>query len=581
MKRSGFVIWIFVIAFLVIAAACGVAAYAWHTWNSGPVIDSSVLYAPVKRGYFLHEVTERGSIDSASNVEARCQVESPNGTMIIWVIPEGTHVKKGDLLCELDSSNLKEKMTQQQITVANSLSKMTQSEANLKVAELAYEEYDKGLFPQERITIENKISKANEEFRQAENNVRFTKQLLDHEYVTDIQLSADEETRNQKLNDKRIAELELDVLKKYTAQKQLIKLKADVDTAAIQFESDKKSHGLDNDRLEYYQKQLDACYVIAPEDGQVVYATHPWRRDEVIKEGTLVRDRQTIIKLPDPNQMQVKGYVNESSVSLVKVGQRAKIELEAMSGRTFTGEVKQVNDYPEPDSFFGSAVKEYLTLVSINDVSPSEKSLIRSGLTAKVKIIVHEQNDVLMVPVQCLFEYAGKIYAITYTNGVWDKKEVQVGITNNEVAVITSGLNEGEQVVMGAWKYREKVELPMLLEGQQTRQFGVSSVDKKDKEKSEDSPDAAQQNFEQSPVPLSEFSEPVVSENGEAASHETAKPEGDTVPARDGPRGGVSRDADAASAERRPQQSSSSSPARPRPGRLPGSPGGRPPGGPR
>jgi|GEM_PF-1491826 len=574
MKHVGLFILVFVLLF--VTGLCVAGVYAWQVWGSAPAEDPSVLFADVKRGYFLHEVTERGSIDSASNVEVRCQVESPQGVMIIWVIPEGTHVKKGDLLCELDSSNLQEKMTQQEITAANSGSKVKQSEANLKVAELAYKEYagklpdkepdeeldkesnqenvvegpdnkpgdepdiksddkpdnksdnkpdnenggeegnkiakeeivkeengkndedgkndaGKGLYDKELATIENKISKANEEWNQAENKLRHTKRLLAQEFVTDIQLRADEEAAKQRLYDKKVAELEKEVLVKYTREKTLTKLKADIDTARIQLQSDQKSHGLDVDRLAYYKKQVGACKVKAPEDGQVVYATHPWRIDEVIKEGTFVRDRQIIIKLPDPNQMQVKGYVNEASVSLVKLGQPARIELEAMSGRFYSGKVKQVNDYPEPDNFL-RAIKEYQTIVTMDDIPEAEKSMIRSGLTAKVKVTVDERNDALMVPVQCLFEYAKKIYCVTYQNGVWDKVEVGVSATNNEMAVIASGLNDGDRVVMGAWKYRDKVDLPPLGEGEQERQFGTSSIKreeetKKDEEKKEEKKD--------------------------------------------------------------------------------------------
>ncbi len=56
-------------------------------------------------------VTERGSLESSKNEDVYCKVEGQ--TTIITIVPEGTRVTKGQLVCELDSSALKDQLTNQ------------------------------------------------------------------------------------------------------------------------------------------------------------------------------------------------------------------------------------------------------------------------------------------------------------------------------------------------------------------------------------------------------------------------------------------------------------------------------------
>jgi hypothetical protein len=215
----------------------------------------------------------------------------------------------------------------------------------------------------------------------------------------------------------------------------------------------------------------------------VVYASPsgPWRRDsEINKEGNTARERQVLIRLPDPKQMQVAGMVNESRVSLVKAGQPATITLEAMPSRVFNGTVKQVNDYPEPDGMMGSMAKEYKTIITMDDLDslpPNLRSGIRPGLTAQIKIDVTDpslEETPVLVPVQTLFEHAGKYYCITCEAGNWEKVEVEVGATNDKEVVIKKGLDVGKRVVHGAWQYIDRV----LTEEERTgaSQFGVGGA---------------------------------------------------------------------------------------------------------
>ena len=490
-KKGVFFGMVTLICVIFVMGTVSVFAY-FGLFASGSSTPGDLIFETVKRGVFLHEVTDRGNVESAQNEDIRCQVESQAGILIVWIIPEGTAVEEGEVLVRLDSSNLEERVANQEVSVANSEASLEQAKADLAVAELARDEYLprdpeqqglKGVFHKEQKAIENKILKAEEDLSRATETRGYTEKLLAQGYVTDLQLKADKAKEEQLQNDLESAQLELEVLQKYTSKKMLEQLNADIKTATVTNGSATRRFQIETQRLSYLRTQVENCTIKAPKAGQVVYASPsgPWRRDnEIIKEGNSARDRQTLIRLPDPNQMQVAGMVNEASVSLVKVGQPAAITLEAMPSHVFNGTVKQVNDYPEPDGFMGSMAKEYKAIITMDDLDslpPGLRSGIRPGLTAKIVIDVTDPNIEempLLVAVQTLFEHMGKYYCITCEDGKWEKVEVTVGPTNDKEVVIKSGLTEGMRVVHGAWKYAKNV----LTEEELTtaREFGAGGA---------------------------------------------------------------------------------------------------------
>ena len=136
----------------------------------------------------------------------------------------------------------------------------------------------------------------------------------------------------------------------------------------------------------------------------------------------------------------------------------ALIRLDAFPELELHGTVEKVSEFPVPTSWMGSTVKEYETMVRIHESPPG----LRPGLTAEVRICVENTPDVLQLPVQAIFEHGDKYYCVTNTNGRWFARPVAIGSTNDKTVVVRGGLSEGEEVVLNAVAYREKVALPAL-----------------------------------------------------------------------------------------------------------------------
>lgn len=561
-RRRGFSVRGLIIVGAVLAAVGGVVYFTFpklslSSQDSGPMMHTVAL------GDFVHDITERGNVESASNVDIRCEVESrgSQGTMILELIEEGTYVKPGDILCKLDSSSLEQEMVQQQIICNTSEAAVIQAQNNYDTAVIAKDEYLNGTYVENEQGIEGDIFVAEENLRRAEQTLAYTQKLFARGYVTKLAVDADEfsvKDARKKLDE---AETKKMVLQDYTRMKMLKQLEADIETTKAKLESEKHSHTLDEEKLADITAQVDKCTVVAPEYGQVVYANVTDRRggsEIIIEEGGSIRERQVIFRLPDPNRMQVKAKINEASVSMVDEGMRAGIRLDAFPDLELKGDVEKVNEYPVPTSFFSGNVKEYETVIRIHlpgqdedfpkkgekrkagagtddgpdagepgqgleakpetvEDSPAEESgkaepapegptepktssdedtdgeeesgenkkdgdpksqaktantlldesgnkvQLRPGMTAEVKIRVETIPNVLQVPVQAIVEHGGKNYCLTYDKATgWSKKEVKIGSTNDKMVVIQEGVEEGDKVVMGAAKHREKVKWPKL-----------------------------------------------------------------------------------------------------------------------
>ena len=443
-----------VLVILALIGAIGGGVY-WRAAHSKTSKQTNLIFATVERGTFVHEVNGKGSAESAKNIDVASQVEG--SATVIYLIDEGTDVKKGDLLVELDSSDIDEKLDSQVVTTNSSRATLNNSRATLRSAEISLEEYVEGTFEQSWMEYASTIFDNEQTRKQKADITRFTERLLNLDYSTELQYEIDKVAEENAKNTLEVTNLKKMTLLKYTSEKQITSLMSDIETARAKVDSDKNSYNINLSRENRYREQSANCKIRAPQDGQVVYANQDSRRmseADMIKEGSTVRQRQVLIRLPDKTQMQVKTMINESNISAVKVGMPAKITFDSMPNRVVEGEVTKVNLYPE--IVWMSSAKDYVTLVKIKDDIPE----LRSGLTAQVRIVAVEKPDVLMVPVQCVTEFGSKTYCLTFNDGVWGYKEVLLGDSNEKQVIILDGLEEGDKVVSGARLYRDNVVFP-------------------------------------------------------------------------------------------------------------------------
>ncbi len=215
---------------------------------------------------------------------------------------------------------------------------------------------------------------------------------------------------------------------------------------------------------------MEKCIVKAPQEGIVIYYNRRyWDESSRIRPGGNVYFQQPIFTLPDLDNMQVKLKVHESVVKKVLKGMTATMQIEALSGQVLHGSVKSVATLASNDMGWGGGVKEYETIVSIDDL-PKEAGL-RPGMTAEVKVLIKTIPDALTVPVSAVTESDGQHICYVKTGHGLERREVKIGEGNEQNIQILEGLQESEEVALDA-RVRAAAE--------------VKAGESKDKEKDKD-----------------------------------------------------------------------------------------------
>jgi multidrug resistance efflux pump len=377
-------------------------------------------------------------------------------------------VKDKMVLVRFNSKEFEDSLLQQQIVCENSLAAVKAANAAYNTAVISRKEYLEGTFKKEEKTADAAIVRAKEALTRAEEYLNYSKELYDKGFIPENELKANEFAVTDKQLAWDIAELDMVVLKDYTKAKEIERLEAEIGTAQAKLVAAEKSYELDQDNLEEIEEQIVNCWVFARNPGQVVYAneTNRWGSNEIVIEpGATIRERQTILRLPDPANMQVNTKINEAKVSLVSPGMRATVRLEASPNEALKGEVIEVGEYPAATSWMRGDVKEYEVLVKIEGLDKNPRKDLRAGFTAEVGIRVAEQKDALQLPIQAILEHGGKHYVVVSAGDAdWEAKQIQVGLSNDKFVVIKEGLEDGDKVVHNAIKYRDDVDLPEIKE---------------------------------------------------------------------------------------------------------------------
>ena len=422
---------------LFLLAAIGGTAYALRSRK--PVVAAN-SYHTVKRDDFLVSLVEGGTLRAVQELIIRNELEG--GTTIVSVVPEGTTVKQGDLLVELDSSGLKEKLANQEVTVQNAEGAYGRAKEDLEIQKLTMdasvkdavlkvefaisdlEKYKEGDWPQTRRAIEAKITIAQEELQRAQDRLNWTKTLEAKGYATKDELKADSLTMKRQEIIIEQADEEKRLAIKYTYPKSVRQLEAALDTARLgllqvkqkatstikSYETDVNAKlntfDLQRERLTEMKKQLELTKIYAPQEGLVVYATGSSIGSGIlIEQGASIRQKQDLLKLPDVTQMMIEVKVHESHVRQVKPNLGAYVTIDSLPDKQFTGIVKKVAVLPDTSSrFYNPNMKVYTTEVwineSLNDIKP--------GVSGRAEIVVTNLSQVLTVPIQAVTTVKGQ-----------------------------------------------------------------------------------------------------------------------------------------------------------------------------
>ncbi|MEW6234810.1 MAG: efflux RND transporter periplasmic adaptor subunit [Candidatus Omnitrophota bacterium] len=497
----------------VIVALAAVAGISYATINNR-LQENPLRNQPT---YEVQQGPLTISVDVAGTIQARnkeiIKNELEGSSTILFIIPEGNRVKTGDILVELDVSNLIDQRVDQEIKVQNAEAAFINARENLAIvesqaqsdidkADLVFEfakqdlrKYLEGEFPKLEKESLSMIKQREEELNLAQEKVKWSKILFDQKYLSQSELQTDVLSATRIQIQKDLAQTDLELLQQFTYKRQIAQLVSDVSQADMALERTKRQananivqasaalqakiseYQQEQNKLQKINDQIGKAVIKAPMDGLVVYATsvQMGRRmfggnDQPLQEGRQVREREELIHLPTTSSYMAEVKLQESSLEKVRIGMPVRITVDAVPGKVFTGKVATIAPLPNAQSIFMNPdLKVYDSQVFI-DGNGDE---LRSGMGCEAAIIVDYFEDAVYVPIPAVLRIGDKFSVYVAKENQWEQRTVELGLDNNRLAQIKSGLKKGEIVwtnpplssaeVSGEDRFKNADDIPQIL----------------------------------------------------------------------------------------------------------------------
>jgi HlyD family secretion protein len=399
----------------------------------------------VSRGDLAIKVNGSGKIKVDS--DANLTFGNNNGKITKLNVKEGAKVKKGDILAQLETDSLELSISQANNGLAQARLAEVQAESNLAQAQFALDQnadYTK---------VKNDITKA-------EWQIQIDQSLFQDAVASnDSQSSSfwakqvvidriDQANKIQKLAD-MLAKKEFqgavtynimgDTYGRVTLEDMQTKQLA-VQTAQKSIDQTKANIDLSQRQIANAQKQLADATIVASITG--VVANLDLKVGDTVVPTNL--GGKPVIYLVDPSTMQTNAEIDEIDIANVKLGLPVNINLDALPGKAFPGTVNFIDLVPVANPQNSGVVVYNVKVGFVGGIPPE----VKIGMSATVDIITGEHKNVILIPSRAITTSAGKTVVTILANQKTEERAVETGLTDGINTEITSGLNEGEIIVI-------------------------------------------------------------------------------------------------------------------------------------
>ena len=462
------------------------AATVWATsgWLRPANDLASIDQFTVATQDFNVVLTEKGELKAAKETEIICAVEGRS--TIISLIPEGTAVQKGDLLVELASDAIEDRIQQEELKETNAITAYEAAETELEIRrdknesdirkanldielrQLALDKYEKGDWVERHKDAEIAIEQAKINLERRGEDFEAAKALKKRGFITKTEFAEEEFAHTRAKWDLEKAIRAKQVLETYTHVADLRKRQSDLEESKKEYErvvknaraeevkgmrsveGKKKELDLTQAQLAKFRRQKIGCRISAPTQGFVVYyagggGRHFMSSDSQIREGATVHERQIIMTLPDTSEMILLVRIHESKTDKLRLGQSVRIRVEGLPGEELSGKVTKIAAVADSQNrWLNPDLKEYETEITLD----ANDFPLKPGATAHAQILVESVTNAIAVPVQTIYSKGTGRYVFASKGGVITPLPIQLGAIGTEWAEIKGGLNGGERILL-------------------------------------------------------------------------------------------------------------------------------------
>jgi len=357
-----------------------------------------VRAATAQRSTIRSVVSTNGKVEPLENFEAHSPVAT---TVKRLYVEEGDHVRKGELLVQLDDADARSQ-------AARALARIRASDADLSAVEA-------GGNREEVLTLQSELAKARTERDAAQHNLDAVERLQKQGAASPGEV----------LNaQSRLARANADVT--LLEQKQ----KSRYSTPEITRVQAQKSEG--QAAYAAAEDTLKHLNIRAPFDG-TVYSLP-------VLQGAYLTAGDLVLEVADLSKVRVRAFVDEPDVGRLSPGDKIEVTWDAVRTRTWQG---AVNTVPTVIKLHGTRnVGETTCVVDNHDWK------LLPGVNVGVTVVTGEHPDVLTVPREAIHQEDSKTYVYQIVNNELQRRYVQTAISNLTQVEVTSGLPENAQVAL-------------------------------------------------------------------------------------------------------------------------------------
>ncbi len=197
-----------------------------------------------------------------------------------------------------------------------------------------------------------------------------------------------------------------------------------------ELERARSSYETAKNKFEEAERQLSYTKIVAPIAGTIT--------KKIVEEGTYVNTGNPVASIVDISRLKVKVNVSESNVYYLRVGDKVKITTDIYNGVEFEGRISFVS--PRGDDSHNYPVEV--------EIVNSAKNPLKGGTFVNVEVTVGSGSEGLFIPREALQGSIKDAKVYVSENGKAILKDVVIGRESNEFLEVSSGLNQGEKVIV-------------------------------------------------------------------------------------------------------------------------------------
>ena len=389
-----------------VIAMISIIAYFYFFKNDEEKI---AITSKVKKGTFKSEVIISGEAQSNSlkkiNAPENLRKFKVRNIKIQDLIPEGTIVKKGDYVGRLDPTDVNEQIIDAKLNLESAQSKYMQQKLDTT------------------LTLKNERNGIKDLVFEMEGTSLELKQSIYETPATIRKLEINLEKAKRDLKEKK----ENYDIKKNQAKAKMVQVGTELSKIK------KKLADLTN--------LLKSFTIYSNSNGMITYAKN-WDGSKKKVGSSISPWDPTIANLPDLTKMESKTYANEVDIRKIKKDLPVKIGFDAFPEIEIDGIITSVANVGEKKK--GSDIKIFQLLIKLSETNKD----IRPGMTTSNRILTFSKVDVFTVPLEAIFSNDSIKFAYVKSGFSVDKKQVELGESNNDEVIITKGLNEEDVVYL-------------------------------------------------------------------------------------------------------------------------------------